>query len=88
MGRDGRKHSVNPPAIGGAYPYQAAFRASRGAEIQVGRSTALQGLYDVSDAGISFSLPHARLCSVLRFQGINRSTSSAARPPALAHASR
>src|SRR5271165_3634288 len=83
------KHSVNPPSFGrrALFP-RPPLGLSVEFEIGIDRAAIMQALYDVSNAGISSSHPHARFCSVLRFHGMNRSTSSTARPPASAHASR
>src|SRR5271166_6074141 len=83
-----RKHSVNPPSFGRRALFPRPLGLSVESEIGIDRTASTQGLYDVSDPGISSSHPHARFCSGLRFHGRNRSTSSTARPPASAHASR
>ena len=84
------KHSVNPPASVQRVPCpRPRPRLAVGSVIGIPRrNLTMRRGYDVSGAGTSSSHPHARLCSGLRFHGRNRSTSSTARPPAWAHASR
>src|SRR5208337_4130842 len=88
-GYDG-KYSVNPPASVQRVPCpRPRPRLAVGSVIGIPRrNLTMRRGYDVSGAGTSSSHPHARLCSGLRFHGRNRSTSSTARPPAWAHASR
>ena len=84
------KYSVNPPASARRVPCpRPRPRLAVGSGIGIPRrnGTMRRG-YDVSGAEPSSLHPHARLCSGLRFHGRNRSTSSIARPPAWAHASR
>ena len=84
------KYSANPPASVRRVPCpRPRPRLAVGSVIGIPRrnGTMRRG-YDVSGAGPSSLHPHARLCSGLRFHGRNRSTSSIARPPAWAHASR
>ena len=85
-----RKHSVNPPASVQRVPCpRPRPRLAVGSVLGIPRrNLTMRRGYDVSGAGTSSSHPHARLCSGLRFHGRNRSTSSTARPPAWAHASR
>ena len=84
------KYSVNPPASVQRVPCpRPRPRLAVGSVIGIPRrNLTMRRGYDVSGAGTSSSHPHARLCSGLRFHGRNRSTSSTARPPAWAHASR
>ena len=84
------KYSVNPPASVQRVPCpRPRPRLAVGFVIGIPRrNLTMRRGYDVSGAGTSSSHPHARLCSGLRFHGRNRSTSSTARPPAWAHASR
>ena len=86
----GGKHSVNPPASVQRVPCpRPRPRLAVGSVLGIPRrNLTMRRGYDVSGAGTSSSHPHARLCSGLRFHGRNRSTSSTARPPAWAHASR
>ena len=84
------KYSVNPPASVRRVPCpRPRPRLAVGSVIGIPRrNVTMRRGYDVSGAGPSSLHPHARLCSGLRFHGRNRSTSSIARPPAWAHASR
>ena len=84
------KYSGNPPASVQRVPCpRPRPRLAVGSVIGIPRrNLTMRRGYDVSGAGTSSSHPHARLCSGLRFHGRNRSTSSIARPPAWAHASR
>ena len=86
----GCKYSVNPPASVQRVPCpRPRPRLAVGSVLGIPRrNLTMRRGYDVSGAGTSSSHPHARLCSGLRFHGRNRSTSSTARPPAWAHASR
>ena len=85
-----RKNSVNTPSFVRRAPRPTTLLAlAVGSKTGICWSTTLRRFYDVSDAGISSSSrAQARFCSGLRFHGMNRSTLSTARPPALAHASR
>ena len=83
------KASVNPSLLLGAHPYSGpSVGLTSDSGSRVPWVATLRCGYEVSGVGISSSLPHARRRSGSRFHGRNPSTSSVARPPALAHASR
>jgi hypothetical protein len=84
----GSKHSVNPSTHGrrAPSPRPALWRVARFIGTGVCRGVRRRGNYELSWTGTASSLPHARRCSGLRFQGRKRSTSCAAQPPASAHA--